>query len=800
MIQRLLVFLISLITLQSFGQTFEVEKIEFTFKKQKWEQVNSKFSDFGAVLAEDRVIFCTNRAIDQVIVGENNWKKGKHYNIYSFLLEGDTLLTAELKKPRLYAEKFTSNSHSGPICFSVTQDTVFFSRVEKAKLKGKEGKFHFKPQMYRCIRQKNGWGKLEKLEFNQNGYSFSHPSYDSKNGILYFASDIPGGKGASDIYSSKMDSTGGFSVIENLGDQVNTAGVEMFPHYYRGDLFFSSDREGGKGKLDLYFTYKKEKGWSVPENLGDEMNTAEDDFSMYLFGDYTSGLMASKIDGEDDIFYFDVEKKVTIQSELVGLFSYRNLNSDASGIKIQVTSDDTDLVFETISDADGKFNLRELPSGEKYTINIINEGDEDLYVTFYDDNGEVLSRMIINKKGKFEYKQLGSDVSLINLIENEDDFSMSNNFVGKIVSSDNSIPDKKLQVALVDSNGTIIQATETDRFGNFEFREIDLSANNRIKLQDADDDYGLFVFNEKGEIIAKLKIDENGMFTYRKLENESADLELISSTDDDFSFTNKYYLGELINKDGKKVMMDTIFIAVYDKNKSLIDSTQINGLGDFVFAELPVEDIYLFRTNYSEDPLTLNLYNYKGELVAKLVRDPKSGFFLYKLIANDTTNIELTDYNENADFNFNQSNQNNQGNNNNNSNQNNHQDHNNEVNASNFTGEEADIIYFDVNSSYMTDKEKSKLNALANQLKSGSGSIIIEGHTDINGDNDYNQWLSERRSQRVFNYLIAKGVDSSRIQSKFYGEEKPEKLCPDGNCTEEQVHKFNRRVTIKMGK
>ncbi|MEZ4936885.1 MAG: OmpA family protein [Crocinitomicaceae bacterium] len=792
MIQRLFVFLISLMVHNAFGQTFEVEKVEFNIKKQKWEKINSKYSDFGAVLAGEQVVFCTNRLIDQVIVGENNWKKGKHYNIYSFVLEGDSVITSELKKPRLYAEKFTSNSHTGPICFSETQDTVFFSRVEKAKLKGKEGKFHFKPQLYMCVRQNNSWGKLQKLGFNQNGYSFSHPSFDSKNKMLYFASDVPEGIGGSDIYRSSMDSLGQFSVIENLGSKVNTTGSEMFPFYYHGDLFFSSDRSGGTGKLDIYWTYPKEEGWKDPVNLGKQLNTEEDDFSMYIFGDYTKGLMTSKIDGSDDIFYFDIEKIVTIQSELVGKFSYRNLNSDVSGIKVQLTSDDVDMIFETVSDPEGKFKLRELPSGEKYAINIINEGDEDLYVTFYDENGEVLSRMIINKKGKFEYKQLGSDESLISLIDNADDFELNSKYIGKIVTSDNAVPDQKLQVSLVDENGKLIQTTETDRFGNFEFREIDYLANSRIKLQNPDDDYSLFVFNEKGEIIAKLKIDENGVFTYRKLENESSDLELISSKDDDFSFTNKYYLGELIDKKGKQILTDSIYIAVYDKNKYLIDSSKINGSGDFVFAELPVEDIYLFRTNYDEDPLTLNLYNHMGQLVAKLVRDPKTGFFLYKLIQNDTSTIDLANYAENVDFDFKKNNQN--------KNENTYQDHNNEVNASNFTGEEADIIYFDVNSSYMTDKEKSKLNALANQLKSGSGSIIIEGHTDINGDNDYNQWLSERRSQRVYNYLIAKGVDSSRIQSKFYGEEKPEKLCPDGNCTEEQVHKFNRRVTIKMGK
>lgn len=796
MIRTLLIFLLTFWVFQSFGQTFEVEKVEFTFQKQKWEKINSKYSEFGASLVGNRVVFCTNRNIDQVLVGENNWKKGKHYNIYSFEIEGDSILSAELQKPKLYAEKFTSNSHTGPICFSNTKDTVFFSRVEKAKLKGKKGKFHFKPQMYMCIRDKNGWGKLQKLGFNQNGYSFSHPSFDSRNKVLYFASDIPGGQGESDIYRAKMDSLGGFEEIENLGTQINTPGEEMFPTYYRGDLFFSSDREGGLGELDIYWSYEKENEWNTPRNLGAQLNTSEDDFGMSIYADYTRGFMASKIDGTDDIFYLDVEKKVTIENQLVGKFSYRNLNSDPSGIKVQVTSDVMDMVFETVSDDNGNFELRELPSGQKYTITVINENEEDLYVTFYDDDGNVTSKMIINGQGRFEYKKLDNSASFIAVIDNEDDFDMNSRYTGKIVSSENSIPDKKLQVSLVDSDGRLIQTTETDRFGNFEFREIDYMANNRIKLKDPDDDYGLFIFNEKGEIVAKLKIDENGVFTYRKLENESSDLDLITSTDDDFSFTNKYFLGELIGKDQKKVTEDHIFLEVFDKEKQLISRSEINKQDDFIFSSLPVDDIYLFRTNYDDDPLILNLYDHKGTLVAKLIRDPETGFFLLKLLENDTTAIDLANYEENTDFNFNQKNQN-TNENQNNSNQNNNQENKNEVNASNFTGDEKNIVYFDVNSSYMTEKEKQKLNALVADLKGGSGKIIIEGHTDINGANDYNKWLSERRSQRVLNFLVSKGISQSRMEYKFFGEEKPEKLCPTGTCTDEQVHKFNRRVTIR---
>lgn len=789
MIRNLLLLSLAICSLKVSGQTFEVENIGFSFEVQKWEKVNSKFSDFGAVLYNDQIIFCTERNIDQVLVGENNWKKGKHYNIFSYHIVGKDIVEAELKKPSLFSEKFTFNSHTGPICFSETKDTVFFSRVEKVKLKGKEGKFNFKPQMYMCIRVKNGWGKLKKLAFNENGYSFSHPSFDSKKQELYFASDRPGGLGESDIYKAKLDSGGNFTMVENLGENVNSDSKEMFPFFYKGDLFYSSDRKTGKGGLDIYWTYVIGQCWKKSERLGDDINTSEDDFSMYIYADYSRGFIASNQNGNDDIFYFDMEKKVTIQSALVGEFSYRNLDNDVSNIKVQLTSDNIDMVFETVSNEVGKFNLRELPSGEKYTVNVVNNSDDDLYVTFYNEDGKVISKMIINGRGNFEYKELNSESSLIALIENEDDFTIGTTFTGKIVTSDHSIPDKTLKIVLVDVDGQSMQSTETDKNGNFLFKEIDYDANNRIKLENYDDDYSLFVFNDKGEIIAKLRIDENGVFTYRQLKNETSDLSLIDTEDDEFSFATKYFLGELIYNKHQKIRMDSIYVEVYNKDRELLERKKINSSDNFMFDELPLEDIYLFKTNYDEDPLALNLYDHNGKLIAKLVRDPETGFFLYKLLENDRTIINLANTDDHVDFNFNH----------NNSTANNYQENNNNgnVNVSNFTGYEKNIVYFDVNSSFMTDKEKSKLNTLINELKAVQGPIMIEGHTDINGANDYNQWLSQRRSQRVLNFLVSKGVPRSKIQITYYGEEKPKKVCPEGGCTEDQVHKFNRRVSLK---
>lgn len=783
-------FILLLISGSLVSQTFEVEKVEFTFEVKELEKINSKFSDFNAVLHAGKIIFTSDRDIDYVTAGENNWKKGKHYNIISFDVTGDSISTAELKKPKIYSEKFTSNSHCGPICFSETGDTIFFSRVEKAKLKGEKGKFHFKPQLYMCFRAKNGYGSLQKLELNQDGYSFSHPSYDSKNKVLYFASDVKGGKGAGDIYRSKMDSTGNFSEIENLGGKINTASNEMFPFFYQGELFFSSDRKGGFGDLDVYWTYENKKNWKKPMNMGETLNTDEDDFGINIYADYTRGFISSNVEGSDDIYYFNMEKKVTIQNELVGTFSYRNLDNDASGIKIQMTSDDLDMVFETVSDENGKFHLRELPSGQKYKINIVNNNEDDLYVTFYNEDGEITSTMIINGKGKFDYKQLDSDKSLLAVIDNEDDFDINMDYTGKIVTSDNQIPEEKLEIRLIDSDGNVIKVMETDDLGNFQFKEIDYRSSNRFQLANADDDYALFVFNSKGEVVSKLKIDENGIFNFRKLSSETTNLEAVN-TIDDFDFNGVWYYGQLMDQKNKVVLGDAIGISVYDKNENQIGNAIINDEGKFFFGSLPVEEIYLFKSSNVDDTgFSFWVFDHKGKVIAKLYRDKNNQYFVLKNLESDSSNIATTDYNENTNFNFN--------NNTNNTTNNNTNNTTNNTNENDYSVEnERNVIYFDKNSSYMTEAEKKKLQDLLSAIKNHKGKVVIEGHTDIDGEDEYNIWLSERRTQRVYQFLLSNGVSNGNLSISHHGERQPEKKCEGADCGED-IDKLNRRVVILM--
>ena len=85
----------------------------------------------------------------------------------------------------------------------------------------------------------------------------------------------------------------------------------------------------------------------------------------------------------------------------------------------------------------------------------------------------------------------------------------------------------------------------------------------------------------------------------------------------------------------------------------------------------------------------------------------------------------------------------------------------------------ASTVYFDYDSAQINESERSKIEAVASAMKSGSSQVIVEGNCDERGSTEYNLALGERRALAVRAYLVGLGIDASRIQTKSYGEERP---------------------------
>lgn len=163
----------------------------------------------------------------------------------------------------------------GTPCFSTDGQTMYYTCAG-----GGDG-MPSAPQIYVSKRSDASWGKGSLLKIMGDTLStIAHPAITPDGRYLYFVSDMMGGNGGLDIWRCSMEN-GEPGIPENLGEEINTPGNEMFPTFSPdGILYYSSNGKEGLGGLDIYSARLDDwDTWHV-EHLGAPMNSAGDDFGM----------------------------------------------------------------------------------------------------------------------------------------------------------------------------------------------------------------------------------------------------------------------------------------------------------------------------------------------------------------------------------------------------------------------------------------------------------------------------------------------------------------------------------------
>ena len=152
----------------------------------------------------------------------------------------------------------------------------------------------------------NAWSEPERLSISDSIAWDGSPSFSADERTLYFSSNRRGGKGGVDLYRVPIDNSGRFGRPINLGSTINTPGDELFPYVSaNGKLYFSSDGHPSIGGLDLFVASRNENE-IVVEHLGVPINSIGDDFAI-SFSDSTQGYISSNRPGgkgDDDIYFF----------------------------------------------------------------------------------------------------------------------------------------------------------------------------------------------------------------------------------------------------------------------------------------------------------------------------------------------------------------------------------------------------------------------------------------------------------------------------------------------------------------
>ncbi len=223
-----------------------------------------------------------------------------------------------LQRPLPFAEELTTKFYDGPMSFNATGDMVFFTRsnLKKGKPKvAKDGKVKLK--IYTALLTNGQWTNITELPFCDGEADYAHPAVSADGRRLFFSSNRSGGQGGMDLYVS-MNQNGIWGEPVNLGPKINTPKDEVFPFAHAsGALFFSSNGRNGLGGLDIFSTKQTGNGWLPPTAFPETINSTSDDFGLILNEDRTNGYFASNRasgQGDDDIYNVSIPEGLEIIS------------------------------------------------------------------------------------------------------------------------------------------------------------------------------------------------------------------------------------------------------------------------------------------------------------------------------------------------------------------------------------------------------------------------------------------------------------------------------------------------------
>ncbi|MGJ8593356.1 MAG: OmpA family protein [Aquaticitalea sp.] len=345
---------------------FEIEKVA----------INTEYSDFGPAFYGDSLIVFTSgdssiKVMEDKSVDLSGWDNQPFLDLYQASLDENlTLKNAEPLKGDI-----NSPYHESTAVFSKDGNTIYFTRnnyIEGKKRRDKEHVIRLK--IYKATKTGDTWGNVKELPFNSDSYSVGHPALSPKGDKLYFASDMPGTLGMSDIWFVKILGDDIYSNPENMGEPLNTVARETFPFVSaENNLYFSSEGHAGMGGLDIFVTKLTNEGHGEISTFGEPINSGKDDFSFIIKEDRI-GYFASNRDGDkgsvsDDIFQIWERCEITIEGPVLDEATGEIIPNaevillDSNNNELNKVQTGADAVFSFVLECDKQYIIRAQKEG-----------------------------------------------------------------------------------------------------------------------------------------------------------------------------------------------------------------------------------------------------------------------------------------------------------------------------------------------------------------------------------------------------------------------------------------------------
>lgn len=345
---------------------------------------NTASAEFGAFPYADGLVFASNResgSRDNLYEGTNT----PFLNLY-FTKEKDYDRN-KWGSPEALKGDIRSSYHESNFSMSESDSVrAWFSRnnfLDGKKKRSKDKLILLK--IYTAEMDGKKGNAVSGFPYNSDEYSLTHPMVSPDGKTLFFSSDMPGGEGGKDLYSSTWDGSA-WSPPQNLGPNVNTPADEVFPFLHPdGSFYFASNGHPGFGHLDIFKLNKlTDADRKTPSNLGAPVNSPFDDFGLYLAPASDKGFFSSNRPGgrgDDDVYAF------TMAAPAIEIFVKDSISKfPIEQARVELWNKETDETASFLTDSLGRADF-EINSNFTYQVKVVTPDFED-YLIDIDPNSE----------------------------------------------------------------------------------------------------------------------------------------------------------------------------------------------------------------------------------------------------------------------------------------------------------------------------------------------------------------------------------------------------------------------------
>jgi len=337
----------------------EIKKNSGRYDLESFEY-NSSYSDFAPSFYKEGVIFSSDRDTGNLARYRHTWNSKDFLDLYKVNTDSSSMnFVTKL------GDNLNTRLHESTSITTKDGNTIYFTRnnfKDGKYVKDEEGVIRLKVFTAELI--DGVWSNIMELPFNSDTYSVAHPSLSPDEKTLYFASDMPGTLGESDIFKVRINDDGTYGTPENLGGSINTEARETFPFMTSEEvLYLSSDGHPGLGGLDVFATkIAGEKYDRAIFNVGEPVNSKMDDFTFIFNEETRKGYFASNRPegmGADDIYGFveNIPLQLECLQEITGTVRDKISNKVLVGATVKVIDENNEEILSTITDSEGNYTL-----------------------------------------------------------------------------------------------------------------------------------------------------------------------------------------------------------------------------------------------------------------------------------------------------------------------------------------------------------------------------------------------------------------------------------------------------------